>query len=51
MTKYCMRKAFKFITDHNKNEKSPSRNIENCMKKYFETANSSSNINIPFKYD
>lgn len=49
MTKYCMRKAFKFITDHSKTERTHSKNIDSFMKKYFEATNSSVSISIPFK--
>lgn len=49
MTKYCMRKAFKFVIDKEKKDKKNSKDIDNCMKRYFETTNSNSNISIPFK--
>ena len=40
MTKYCMRKAFKFIADRNKPEKyqdeqSLGRDMDNYLKNYF----------------
>ena len=43
-----MRKAFKFITDKEGKDKKKSKDIDTCIKKYFET--SASNITIPFKY-
>lgn len=36
MTKYCMRKAFKFIADKKtKKNKSYNRDLDNFMKQYF----------------
>lgn len=35
MVKYCMRKAFKFIIDKGKKDKKNTKDIDNCMKKYF----------------
>ena len=49
ITKYCMRKAFKFIMDKEKKEKRSSKDTDDFMKKYFESSNSNSNISIPFK--
>ena len=49
ITKYCMRKAFKFIMDKEKKEKKSSKDTDDFMKKYFESSNSNSNISIPFK--
>ena len=49
MIKYCMRKAFKFIIDKGKKDKKNTKDIDNCMKKYFESSNANSNISIPFK--
>lgn len=49
MVKYCMRKAFKFIIDKGKKDKKNTKDIDNCMKKYFENSNCNSNISIPFK--
>ena len=47
MTKYCMRKAFKFIIDKERQEKKNSKDTDNFMKQYFE--NSNANISLPFK--
>lgn len=35
MTKYCMRKAFKFIADKTRKDKAYTRDLDNCMKQYF----------------
>jgi len=35
MTKYCMRKAFKFIADKTRKDKLHTRDLDNCMKQYF----------------
>jgi hypothetical protein len=35
MTKYCMRKAFKFIADRTRKDKAHTRDLDNCMKQYF----------------
>jgi hypothetical protein len=48
MTKYCMRKAFKFIAEHARKDRPHSRDLDNCMRQYFEDANEG-NFTIPFK--
>ena len=35
MTKYCMRKAFKFVADHMKKNRTHNRDVDTCMKLYF----------------
>lgn len=35
MTKYCMRKAFKFIADKMKKDRTHNREVDSCMKQYF----------------
>lgn len=45
MTKYCLRKAFKFIASK---RSSPARDLDHCMRQYFEDAGGS--FSIPFKY-
>jgi hypothetical protein len=45
MTKYCLRKAFKFIAAH---RNSQGRDIDHCLREYFEEAGGS--FSIPFKY-
>jgi len=49
MTKYCMRKAFKFIAERTRKDKAHTRDLDNCMKQYFQGANGG-NFSIPFKY-
>ena len=49
MTKYCMRKAFKFVADKTKKSKSYNRDLDNCMKQYFSKNSQSINFTIPFK--
>jgi hypothetical protein len=48
MTKYCMRKAFKFIADRTRKDKAHTRDLDNCMKQYFQ-GNNGANFSIPFK--
>jgi hypothetical protein len=48
MTKYCMRKAFKFIADRTRKDRAHSRDLDNCMKQYFQGLNGA-NFSIPFK--
>lgn len=53
MTKYCMRKAFKYISDNLKTGKlnSPSKSIDANLKAYLTntSSNQSFSIPIPFK--
>lgn len=44
-----MRKAFKFIADLSRKDRGQSRDLDNCMKQYFQGANGI-NFSIPFKY-
>lgn len=48
MTKYCMRKAFKFVADRSRRDRTHSRDLDNCMRQYFQGANGGS-FSIPFK--
>jgi hypothetical protein len=48
MTKYCMRKAFKFIAEHSRKDRPHSRDTDNCMRQYFEEAVGGT-FSIPFK--
>lgn len=48
MTKYCMRKAFKFVADRSRKDRTHSRDLDNCMRQYFQGANGG-NFSIPFK--
>lgn len=49
MVKYCMRKAFKFIADKMKKNRTHNRDIDSCMKMYFSRNQSNNNFSIPFK--
>lgn len=49
MVKYCMRKAFKFIADKMKKDRTHNRDIDSCMKIYFSKSQVSSSFSIPFK--
>jgi len=35
MTKYCMRKAFKFVSDRSKKDRSNNRDLDYSMREYF----------------
>lgn len=50
MTKYCMRRAFKFIADKMKRDRSHNRDIDTCMKIYFSKNQNNKDFTIPFKY-
>ena len=50
MTKYCMRRAFKFIADKMKKDRSHNRDIDTCMKMYFSRSQVDKDFSIPFKY-
>lgn len=49
MTKYCMRKVFKFIADHMRKDRTHNRDVDSCMKLYFAKNQTSSPFSIPFK--
>lgn len=50
MTKYCMRKVFKFIADKMKKDRTHNRDVDSCMKLYFSKSQSgNNNFSIPFK--
>jgi hypothetical protein len=51
MTKYCMRKAFKFIADKMKRDRTHNRDVDSCMKIYFSKHQTqiNNNFTIPFK--
>lgn len=49
MTKYCMRKAFKFVADRMKRDRTHNRDVDNCMKQYFSKNQAGNNFSIPFK--
>lgn len=49
MVKYCIRKAFKYVTELNK-KSSKSRDLDHSMKQYFEESNTEFSFSIPFKY-
>lgn len=50
MVKYCMRKAFKYIADKMKKNRTHNRDIDSCMKMYFSKNHANNNFSIPFKY-
>lgn len=51
MTKYCMRKVFKFIADKMKKDRTHNRDVDSCMKMYFsKNTNGNNAFSIPFKY-
>lgn len=50
MVKYCMRKAFKYIADKMKKNRSHNRDIDSCMKIYFSKTQANNDFSIPFKY-
>jgi hypothetical protein len=49
MTKYCMRKAFKFIAEGMR-EGALGRDVDSCMRLYFARGAVSGPFSIPFKY-
>ena len=49
MTKYCMRKVFKFIADGMQKDRTHNRDVDSCMKSYFSRTQAGSNFSIPFK--
>jgi len=49
MVKYCMRKAFKYIADKMKKNRTHNRDIDSCMKMYFSKNHANNNFSIPFK--
>ena len=49
LTKYCMRKAFKFVSEQGKKEGS-GRGLEGSMKKYFAEEDDADSFSVPFKY-
>ncbi len=49
MTKYCMRKAFKFIADRMRRDRTHNRDVDSCMKQYFSKNQHGNNFSIPFK--
>lgn len=51
MTKYCMRKAFKFVSDRSKKDRSNNRDLDYSMRQYFEQNQTAINFSIPFKYN
>lgn len=51
MTKYCMRRAFKFVADKMKRDRSHNRDIDTCMKMYFSKSQVNKDFTIPFKYN
>ncbi len=50
MVKYCMRKAFKYIADKMKKNRTHNRDIDSCMRIYFSKNQPNPNFSIPFKY-
>jgi hypothetical protein len=50
MTKYCMRKAFKFVGDRGKKDRH-GRDIDVSILQYFSQDHSAPNFSIPFKYN
>lgn len=49
MTKYCMRKVFKFIADRMKRDRTHNRDVDSCMKLYFAKTQAGNAFSIPFK--
>ena len=49
MVKYCMRKAFKYIADKMKKDRTHNRDIDSCMKNYFNKNQNQGPFSIPFK--
>lgn len=49
MVKYCIRKAFKFVTESNK-KSSKTRDLDVSMRQYFTEQDSDFSFSIPFKY-
>jgi len=49
MVKYCMRKAFKFVADKMKKDRTQTRDIDSCMRTYFSKNLTNGNFSIPFK--
>ena len=49
MTKYCMRKVFKFIADKMRKDRTHNRDVDSCMKIYFSRGQTGNNFSIPFK--
>jgi hypothetical protein len=45
-----MRRAFKFIADKMKRDRSHNRDIDSCMKIYFSKSQANKDFTIPFKY-
>ena len=50
MTKYCMRKVFKFIADKMRKDRTHNRDVDSCMKLYFSKGQTGNTFSIPFKY-
>ena len=44
-----MRKAFKFIADRMRRDRTHNRDVDTCMKQYFSKAQNGNNFSIPFK--
>jgi|JI9StandDraft_2_1071091.scaffolds.fasta_scaffold197275_1 hypothetical protein len=49
LTKYCMRKAFKYVSERGKRE-GTGRGLEGSMKRYFAEEDNADSFSVPFKY-
>lgn len=49
LTKYCMRKAFKYVAERGKRD-GMGRGLEGSMKRYFAEEDDAESFSVPFKY-